>query len=168
MIQNHFNIITSSITVIKENIYLSWEHISIIKTATTFPKNFKDFHEADKITSFSKLFTQKVKYYCKIKYCNLSSRSLNINIFCSNVLSPFIKDLFMQGLKIDPKRTWHLKKTIKFTSEISQRRFKTFFRLKMTLWVYCIWFWFVRLCFLCHAYKCKYGLFLGSKSFGKI
>ena len=44
----------------KENIYLSWENTSIIKTATTFPKNFKDFHEADKITSFSKLFIQKV------------------------------------------------------------------------------------------------------------
>ena len=47
--------------------------------------------------------------------------------------SPFIKELFMQGLKIDPKRTRDLKKTTKFTGEISQRRFKTFFLLKMTL-----------------------------------
>ena len=44
--------------------------------------------------------------------------------------SLFIKELFMQGLKIDPKRTWHLKKTTKFTGEISQRRFETFFSSK--------------------------------------
>ena len=35
------------------------------------------------------------------------------------MLSPFIQDLFMQGLKIDPKRTRDLKKTTKFTGEIS-------------------------------------------------
>ena len=44
--------------------------------------------------------------------------------------SPFIKELFMQRLKIDPKRTWHLKKTTKFTGEISQGRFETFFSSK--------------------------------------
>ena len=141
MIQNHFNINTSSIIVIKENISLSWENISIIKQPQRSQKISRTLMRLI-ITSFSKLFIQKVKYYCKIKYCTLSSRSWNINIFCfsfiyalatSNMPSPFIKELFMQRLKIDPKRTWHLKKTTKFTGEISQGRFETFFLLKMTL-----------------------------------
>ena len=60
---------------------------------------------------------------------NINRHHLLFLLICAairNILSSFMKDLFIRRLRIDSERTWHLKKTIELIGKISERWFTTF------------------------------------------